>query len=100
MSKYLQEPKDPAEIVTVGFDFSEITPTPTNPTFSVVTRWGGEAVPSLVTSGAATVSGSMVYQRFIGGTHMHDYNLRCLADTPSGDRYAVDCVIAVRTRPT
>lgn len=99
MSKYLQEPKDPAEIVTVGFDFSDITPTPTNPSFTVATRWGAEDVPTLVASGAATISGAMVYQRFTGGADMNDYDLRCLADTPSGDRYAVDCVIAVRTRP-
>lgn len=99
MSKYLPEPKDPAEIVTVGFDFSQITDTPTNPAVIVTVRWGEETVPTLSPTGAPTIVGSMVYQQFSGGAAMTDYNLKCLAYTPTSDRLAVDCVLAVRVRP-
>jgi hypothetical protein len=96
---YLSDPKDPAEIITVGFDFSNVTETPTNPAVSVSVRWGAESSPTLVASGAASIVGAIVYQRFTGGANLNDYNLKCLADTPSGDRIAVDAVLAVRTRP-
>jgi hypothetical protein len=96
---YLQEPKDPAEILTIGFDFASITDTPTSPVISITVRWGTETVPTLLTQGPASIVGSIVYQRIIAGANLHDYNLKCLADTPSGDKVAVDCVLAVRTRP-
>lgn len=96
---YFPEPKDPAEIITVGFDFANVTDTPSNPSVSITSRWGTEQSPTLATSGAPTVQGAVVYQRFTGGADLHDYNLKCLANTPTGDLVAVDAVLAVRTRP-
>lgn len=96
---YLPEPKDPAEIITIGFDFANVTDTPSSPTVSITARWGTETNPTLAVSGAPTVSGSKVFQRFTAGADMHDYNLKCLANTPAGDKVAVDVVLAVRTRP-
>lgn len=96
---YLVEPKDPQETITVGFDFSEVTTTPTSPTVSVSVRLGNETTPTLLASGSPVISGAVVYQRFVGGADPIDYNLKCLATTPSGDRLSVDCVLAVRNRP-
>lgn len=97
---YLNEPKDPSEIIPVGFDFSAITDTPSNPTVSITVRWGhGHHHTGLQAVGDPWIEGAIVYQRFMGGSDLHDYNLKCLASAPSGDRFAVDCVVAVRTRP-
>lgn len=91
--------KDPAEIITVGFDFSNVTQEPTNPVVSIDIRWGAESSPTLAAVGAPSAIGAIVYQQFTGGAHLNDYNLKCLADTPTGDRFAVDAVLPVRTRP-
>lgn len=97
---YLSEPKDPAEITTVTFDFSSRTSAAlSNPVVSIAVRWGTETTATLAKSGSATVSGLTVTQKFTGGAHLNDYNLKCLADTPSGDKIAVDCVLACRVRP-
>jgi hypothetical protein len=96
---YLSEAKDPAETITVDFDFSAVTSTPTSPTVSVSVRLGTEAIPSLLASGSPVISGAIVRQRFTGGADLNDYNLKCLATTPSGDRLSVDCVLPVRNRP-
>ena len=96
---YLPDPKDPAEIVPIGFNFAAITDTPSNPTVEITVRWGDEAAPTLQKVGSPWVDGAIVYQRFLGGAHLNDYNLKCLASTPSNDRFAVDCVLAVRNRP-
>jgi hypothetical protein len=50
-------------------------------------------------SGSPIIDGTMIYQRFTGGATLHDYNLKCLATVSTGDRFAVDCVLPVRTRP-
>lgn len=97
---YLPEPKDPAERVTVGFDFSAVTDTPTSPDVSVRVRLGAESAPALQRYGAPWVVGAMVYQQFSGGTHLVDYDIQCLANLPGGDRISVACVLAVRNRPT
>lgn len=96
---YLPEPKDPAEVITVGFDFSAVTDTPSNPTVSIAVRWGGETSPTLAASGDPVIEGSKVFQRLTGGGDLNDYDLKCLAYTPTGDRISVDCTLAVRTRP-
>lgn len=96
---YLPDPKDPAEIITVSFDFSAITNQPSNPAVTVSVRWGTEQSPTLVAVGQPTVQSHHVSQRFSGGAHLTDYNIKCLADTHQGDRRALDCILAVRTRP-
>ncbi|MEN9885524.1 MAG: hypothetical protein RL758_102 [Pseudomonadota bacterium] len=97
---YLSEPKDPAEVVTIGFDFSVVTDTPSDPDISIAVRWGhGHHHTELVASGDPIIEGAKVFQRFTAGTDLHDYDLKCLAYTPTGDRISVDCTLAVRTRP-
>jgi hypothetical protein len=96
---YLTEPKDPSEIVTLSFDYSAITPTPIDPEVSIAVRWGSETVPTLAKLGVAQIVDSVVYQRVTGGADLHDYDLKCLASTPNGDKLSVDAVLAVRTRP-
>jgi hypothetical protein len=99
MSKYITEPKDPDEVITLGFDFSHVTDTPSNPDIRVRVRWGTETAPTLTKSGPAYIEGPVVYQRFVAGAALHDYDLRCLAYTPTGDRLSVDSVLPVRVRP-
>lgn len=97
---YLSQPKDPDEIITVGFDFSGVTSgAPSAPSISIGVRWGSETTPTLLASGSPTINGTTVFQRFTGGAPLHDYNLKCLATVSTGDRFAVDCVLPVRTRP-
>lgn len=97
---FLNQAKDPDEIITIGFDYSGVTSiAPTSPTISIGVRWGSETVPTLVASGAPFITGTTVFQRFTGGASLHDYNLKCLATVSTGDRFAVDCILPVRTRP-
>jgi hypothetical protein len=99
MSSYLHDPKDPSETITVDFDYSALAVPPSNPTVSISVRWGTDAPVTLLVDGVPQIDGNVVRQRFIGGKDLTDYNLKCLADSPSGDRLSVDCVLAVRTRP-
>lgn len=96
---YLPEPKDPGETITVAFDYSNLGGTPTNPVVTIALRWGADSQITLAPDGLPTVNGNRVLQRISGGADLNDYNLKCLADTPGGDRLAVDVVLAVRTRP-
>lgn len=96
---YLPEPKDPAEIITVVFDFAAITNQPSNPTVSVAVRWGSEQSPTLTAVGAPTIHSHEVRQQFNGGADMTDYDIKCLADTHDGERRAIGRVLAVRTQP-
>lgn len=99
MSSYLPDPKDPLETITVDFDYSALATPPSNPTITIGVRWGTDDPITLVADGAPQIDGNVVRQRFTGGADLTDYNLKCLADSSSGDRLSVDCVLAVRARP-
>jgi hypothetical protein len=92
------DPKDPDEIITVGFEFAALTDAPTAPVVTAARHAGAaDDTPAAILSGAPTVSGSKVLQEIIGGTAGTDYLLRCQVDAPDGSRYVLAGVLPVRT---
>jgi phage gp36-like protein len=90
--------KDPADIITVEFDFTADADTVTTPAVTISVVSGTDADPSLMLVGAPTATGAIVYQRVQGGISGVVYSLQCLADN-SGDRYSIEALLPVRTRP-
>ena len=80
--------KDPAEIVTITFDFSLDATAISNPSISVAVRTGkNDPSPETMIFGAAQVAGTNVMQRVQGGVSGTTYQLRCIADDVDGERY-------------
>lgn len=91
-------PKDPSEILVLGFEFAALTDTPSAPVITATRHSGAaDASPSAILSGAATVNGTKVLQKVIAGTAGTDYLLRCQVDAPDGSRYILAGVLPVRT---
>ena len=59
----------------------------TNPVVTI-TRLGGapDSNPAAMKSGTATASGTLVFQKVIGGVHLCDYQARCDVDGPDGTK--------------
>ncbi len=92
------DPKDPGETVVLGFDFANLTDTPTSPTITATRHAGtADASPSAILSGSPSISGTQVLQKVTGGTAGTDYLLRCEVDGPSGTHYVLAGVLPVRT---
>lgn len=90
--------KDPSEVLVVGFDFANLTTTPTSPTVTARRHAGAaDSNPSAILSGAPSISGTQVLQKITGGTAGTDYLLRCEVDGPSGTHYVLAGVLPVRT---
>lgn len=94
-------PKDPAEIITVTFDFSELAVSVTDPQVSIAPVQGGnDTSADAMRSGAPTISGALVSQKIIAGVDGTSYELRCMADTPDGSRYVIPELLPVaRAKP-
>jgi hypothetical protein len=92
------DPKDPAETITVAFNFADLTDTPSSPDV-VATRHAGtaDASPSAILSGSPIVSGTKILQTIVGGTAGTDYLLRCQVSAPDGSVYVLAGVLPVRT---
>lgn len=88
-------PKDPTEIINIGFDFAALTATPSAPTVSVELVKGTDATPSAMLSGSPSIVGSSVYQKIIGGVDGCTYNIRCTASAPDGSKYVLADVLHV-----
>ena len=82
--------KDPAEIITVTFDFSALATAVSNPVISC-TVFGSVADPSAsaMLSGSPQISGTSVLQRITGGISGATYKLRCVIDDADGERWVV-----------
>lgn len=92
------DPKDPAEVLVLAFEFASLTDTPSAPVVTVTRHAGAaDADPSAILSGAATVSSTKVLQKVAGGVADTDYLLRCQVDAPDGSRYVLAGVLPVRT---
>lgn len=99
--------KDPAEEVTVLFDFSTVATSVTNPTVSAAVKWYEEGTtpdpnPSAILYGSPQVSvanPAHVLHKIVGGLPMHDYSLRCVAEADNGDLILVPMVLPVRSLP-
>lgn len=88
--------KDPAEIITVEFDFTALAASVTGPTVSIAAAYGqDDPSATAMISGSPSVTGAEVRQRIIGGQHGTTYTLRCVADAPDGSRYVLTASLPV-----
>lgn len=90
--------KDPADVITVEFDFSADATAVTAPSITISAASGTDADPSLMLVGAPTVSGAVVLQRIQGGINGVLYALQCLAYN-GADRYSIEALLPVKVRP-
>ena len=85
-------PKDPEEIKTVSFDFSQEIATSDSIVAAVTTvsvANGTDATPSAMVPDAATFAGKVVYQKTIGGLNGVVYKLRCKATDSAGGVHVI-----------
>ena len=90
-------PKDPAEIITIEFDFAGLSAAVLNPQISIAPVQGADDPgAAAMLSGALSLSGTEVRQRVIAGLDGTSYELRCIADTPDGSRYVIAGLLPVQ----
>ena len=89
--------KDPAETITVEFDFSDLSSTTPSSAVTTAAAYQGTDTTPLV-MGTTTISGTKVEQTISGGTAGMIYGLRCVAQV-SGNPLVVAGVLAVRSLP-
>ncbi|MCL2344298.1 MAG: hypothetical protein FWC58_00405 [Desulfobulbus sp.] len=89
--------KDPAEIITVTFDFSRIATAVISPIVSCELARGQphDDIEAML-DGPLQIHGLRVLQRVIGGLAGNLYRLRCQIDDADGERWAVADVMPVR----
>lgn len=90
--------KDPAEIITVTFDFAALATAISAPVITCLAIHGRDdaAAASMIT-GAPVISGLTVLQRISGGQAGTTYKLRCQIDDADGERWVVADTLEVRT---
>lgn len=91
--------KDPAEIITIPFDFSsEIgAATISSVVVTITVANGTDANVAAMLNGAATISGSSALQSVTLGVNAVDYALRCLATLNNGQKILRAGTLPVRT---
>ena len=91
--------KDPAEIVTITFDFAnEIGAIAINSVaVSIAVISGADAAVGTMLNGAAQISGATVLQSVTLGVNTTDYALRCLATLADGQKILRAATLPVRT---
>lgn len=93
-------PKDPRQVKTLAFDFRRYAGSVINPVLTVVRERGAaDASPGTMLYGAASVVGSMVYQRVRNGVPLCDYTVYCEVDTPNGEHLVMAGRLPVRLVP-
>lgn len=92
------DPKDPAEIVPLTFDFSNLATGVSSPVITV-TRAAGDADPSPTSMlvGSPQVSGALVVQKAGGGLDGR-YKFRCEVNGDSGAHWALTGTLPVETQ--
>lgn len=93
------EDKDPADVVTVEFDFSDLADSVTSPQVTIAVLAGADPGVAAMLDGSPTVSGARVFHRIAAGLDGVDYALQCFADNGS-DRYSIEAILPVRSRPS
>ena len=98
MSTQQFDPKDPAEIVPLTFDFSNLASGVSSPVITV-TRAAGDADPSPASMlvGSPQVSGALVVQKAGGGLDGR-YKFRCEVNGDSGAHWALTGTLPVETQ--
>ena len=87
--------KDPAEIVTLTFDFSALTTAVTGPVVTVAALIGVDAAPWAVLSGVAQVNGAKVLQQVQGGLLGVHYEFQCLVTAADSSKYVLSEALPV-----
>ena len=90
-------PKDPAEIVTLSYDFASLTATPSSPVVTISVLNGIDADAAAMLTGAPSLVGTKVLQQISAGLAGVDYTVRYQVDAPDGDRYVEAQKLMVRT---
>lgn len=89
--------KDPAEIITVTFDFAGLATECANPVVTCSAIAGKvDAAASAMLSGSPQVSGTDVLQRIVGGQDGTTYKLRCEVDDADGEHWVVASTLEVQ----
>ncbi len=91
-------PKDPQEIKTVIFDFTNQIGTNTlnSATVGVSVLSGSDPFPDSICNGSPTVSATpYVRQRVVGGVLGVSYKLTCVATDNTGDKHLVSAEMDV-----
>ena len=92
------DPKDPAEIVPLTFDFSALAASVSTPVIQV-TRIAGDADPNpaAMLIGSAQISGAKVVQKAGGGLDGR-YKIRCDVNGDGGAHWALTGTLPVETQ--
>lgn len=90
--------KDPSDVITLTFDFSDYATAVTAPAIVVTVAQGTDPSPSAILVGSPTVEGALVRQRVQNGVDGVTYAFQCAAYNGS-DRYTIEAILPVRTRP-
>lgn len=100
----LLSPKYTTESELITFDFTPVMvsgETISTVAVSATTLEGGDASPSAILSGSASISGYKVTQRIAGGTTQNTYRIVCTATTSVPNIYTLTAdlyVISPSTR--
>lgn len=90
--------KDPAEVITVTFDFSAMAVTINTAALAVSVLSGlPDANPAAILSGALSISDALVIQRIAGGQAGTTYALRCVAHDADGEVHVLTAALPVKT---
>jgi hypothetical protein len=89
-------PKDPEEIITVTFDTTVMTDSPSSVVMSAhVDAGNDDPNVSEMLVGNPVVSGSQIRQQVANGLNGTTYAIRCLFSTPDGNRFVITALLPV-----
>ena len=92
------DPKDPAEIVPITFEFVDLTSTPSSPTIAIQRLSGADdPTPTAMLLGAPQVVGSQVRQKVQGGVNGAIYGLRCEVNDADANHWVIPAKLPVET---
>lgn len=77
-------PKDPAEQITVTFNFSELLSAVNTVSMQTKVIFGVDATPAAILAGSPETDGNIVRHAIIGGIEGVTYSIRCQATGPEG----------------
>lgn len=90
--------KDPAEVITITFDFAALATSVAAPVITCEAIQGrSDDNASAMLSGVAVISGLAVLQRVTGGQAGTTYKLRCQIDDADGERWVLADTLEVHT---
>jgi len=87
--------KDPAEVITLTFDFSALTGAVQSATTEIDVSIGNDAAAASMLSGAPQISGAKVLQQVINGVSGCTYHVRAAATTIDGDVFVLAASLPV-----